>query len=307
VGAAGPSHWAFRFISGKYQGSEYPLEAGREVIVGRASNTDMVLMEDMVSRKHAKVTLQGDEVVIQDLGSTNGTFVNGEKVKRARLKDGDRVLIGTSILKLVRQQSAAMAQVQRGEPSRPQESVSTLKPRALQGDIGEQGLPSILQLLATSKHTGVMEIHGPRTARLFFKDGRLLRAVLEGPDVVTGRKALYRIFSWTTGSFAVQPLSEEVEPELDEATETLLADALKQGEEIRRARERLPLGSARFELARPVLPPLKDLSPKRLDTLQLVINHGELETILDRNPVSDLDTYRHLLFLLQKGYIQISR
>ena len=40
-------------------------------------------------------------VLIEDLGSTNGTFVNGEKVKQARLKEGDRILIGTSILKLV--------------------------------------------------------------------------------------------------------------------------------------------------------------------------------------------------------------
>src|SRR5438132_13579849 len=109
------SHWAIRFISGKYQGSEFPLEAEKELVVGRASNTDMVLMEDMVSRKHAKITVAGEDVVIQDLGSTNGTFVNGEKVKRAKLKDGDRVLIGPSILKLVLQAAPANA------PSMPRE------------------------------------------------------------------------------------------------------------------------------------------------------------------------------------------
>ena len=61
----------------------------------------MVLVEDMVSRKHARIAMQGDQIWIEDLGSTNGTFVNGEKIKRARLKEGDRVLIGTSILKLI--------------------------------------------------------------------------------------------------------------------------------------------------------------------------------------------------------------
>ena len=45
--------------------------------------------------------MQGEQIWIEDLGSTNGTFVNGEKIKRARLKEGDRVLIGTSILKLI--------------------------------------------------------------------------------------------------------------------------------------------------------------------------------------------------------------
>src|SRR5690242_21721461 len=73
----------------------------REIIVGRASDLDMVLVEDMVSRKHAKITASGEQIVIQDMGSTNGTFVNGEKIKKARLKEGDRILIGTSIIKLM--------------------------------------------------------------------------------------------------------------------------------------------------------------------------------------------------------------
>jgi pSer/pThr/pTyr-binding forkhead associated (FHA) protein len=93
--------YVLRFISGKYQGGEFPLVPEKTVFVGRSSDLDMVLVEDMVSRKHAGIHVQGEQVWIEDLGSTNGTFVNGEKIKRARLKEGDRVLIGTSILKLV--------------------------------------------------------------------------------------------------------------------------------------------------------------------------------------------------------------
>src|SRR5688500_9121776 len=73
----------------------------REIVIGRSSDLDMVLVEDMVSRKHAKISTIGGQIVIQDLGSTNGTFVNGEKIKKVRLKEGDRILIGTSIIKLV--------------------------------------------------------------------------------------------------------------------------------------------------------------------------------------------------------------
>src|ERR1700733_5414197 len=93
--------WALRFISGKYQGGEFPLRPHREIIIGRSSELDMVLVEDMVSRKHAKITTDDKAVTIQDLGSTNGTFVNGEKVRKVELKDGDRILIGTSIIKMV--------------------------------------------------------------------------------------------------------------------------------------------------------------------------------------------------------------
>src|SRR6266852_3778248 len=101
--APGSKAYALKFISGKYQGGEFPLKMDRQVIIGRSNDLDMVLVEDMVSRKHAKITISGGKITIEDLGSTNGTFVNGEKVKQARLKEGDRILIGTSILKLVHQ------------------------------------------------------------------------------------------------------------------------------------------------------------------------------------------------------------
>src|SRR5580698_8976098 len=93
--------YVLRFISGKYQGGEFPIATDKQIIVGRSSDLDMVLVEDMVSRKHARIAMQADQIWIEDLGSTNGTFVNGEKIKRARLKEGDRVLIGTSILKVI--------------------------------------------------------------------------------------------------------------------------------------------------------------------------------------------------------------
>src|SRR5690348_7970347 len=102
-----PQHgYALRFISGKYQGGEFPLPVNREIVVGRSSELDMVLVEDMVSRRHAKIIVTDDQIFIQDLGSTNGTFVNGEKIKRAKLSEGDRILIGTSIIKLVAAESA---------------------------------------------------------------------------------------------------------------------------------------------------------------------------------------------------------
>ncbi len=83
--------YVLRFISGKYQGGEFPIVPDKQIVVGRSSDLDMVLVEDMVSRKHARIAMQQDQIWIEDLGSTNGTFVNGEKIKRARLKGGDRV------------------------------------------------------------------------------------------------------------------------------------------------------------------------------------------------------------------------
>ena len=51
------SGFALRFISGKYQGGEFPLPADKEIVIGRGGELDIVLVEDMVSRKHAKITI----------------------------------------------------------------------------------------------------------------------------------------------------------------------------------------------------------------------------------------------------------
>ena len=93
--------YVLKFISGKYAGGEFALTQNQELIIGRSSDLEMVLIEDMVSRHHAKITTTDADIYIEDLGSTNGTFVNGEKISSCKLKEGDRILIGTSIIKLV--------------------------------------------------------------------------------------------------------------------------------------------------------------------------------------------------------------
>ncbi len=81
--------FALRFISGKYQGGEFPLRMNREIIIGRSSDLDMVLVEDMVSRRHAKISSTDTEVYIQDMGSTNGVEYNGQRVQRKVISEGD--------------------------------------------------------------------------------------------------------------------------------------------------------------------------------------------------------------------------
>lgn len=108
--------YILKFISGKYQGGEFPLEMGDEIEIGRSSELDMVLVEDMVSRRHARITAKNGELEIEDFGSTNGTFVNGKKIKEAKLEEGDRILIGTSIIKLVEQEEPAEETSQDLEP-----------------------------------------------------------------------------------------------------------------------------------------------------------------------------------------------
>ena len=57
-----------KFISGKYKGAAFAVPDGGELIIGRSGERDIVLEEEMVSRQHAKVRAEGEELILVDLG-----------------------------------------------------------------------------------------------------------------------------------------------------------------------------------------------------------------------------------------------
>jgi hypothetical protein len=68
------------------------------LVIGRGSEADVRLSDVGVSRRHAEVRREGDEVFLVDLGSTNGTMLSGRPVERVRLTPGDRITCGRSVL-----------------------------------------------------------------------------------------------------------------------------------------------------------------------------------------------------------------
>lgn len=81
---------------------------GRPVTIGRAADADVVVADPLVSRHHARLAGRGGRLVLTDLGSTNGTRVNGEAVREAVVGPGDRVEIGATRLVLVPPQPGPM-------------------------------------------------------------------------------------------------------------------------------------------------------------------------------------------------------
>lgn len=71
-----------------------------ELLLGRSRDCDVVLASDRVSRRHARLFFRDGHWVICDLGSTNGTTVNGARVGRCRLRPGDRVMFGDTAVKI---------------------------------------------------------------------------------------------------------------------------------------------------------------------------------------------------------------
>jgi len=90
-----PPHSAtalLRVIAGGEVGTEFPLEA--ITMIGRLPECDVTLNDASVSRKHARITRQGDRWTVEDLGSTNGMRINGVQVGHSELRDGDRLDLG---------------------------------------------------------------------------------------------------------------------------------------------------------------------------------------------------------------------
>jgi pSer/pThr/pTyr-binding forkhead associated (FHA) protein len=85
--------------SGFYEGLAWPLDRPSTVI-GRGRSADLVLNEATISRAHALFGLENGRPFVQDLGSTNGTLVNGERSERCELADGDELRMGRLVLRM---------------------------------------------------------------------------------------------------------------------------------------------------------------------------------------------------------------
>ncbi len=86
-----------RVVSGIGQGQEFKLQGRARV--GRAQDNEIILDDPKVSRHHAVFNLEAEGWVVTDLGSANGTFVNGEQIEAPyRLQSGDRISVGEVVL-----------------------------------------------------------------------------------------------------------------------------------------------------------------------------------------------------------------
>ena len=133
-------------MEGPQAGTRFALsEKNQDIVVGRDPACEFKIDSDVISRKHARIEKHFDTVVLHDLGSKNGTFVNRERIKEQRLQDGDILHLGTLALSFRNPQDLAFeleppkvkkeppAEVSRGESTRdqPQRGVEGEAPRAL--------------------------------------------------------------------------------------------------------------------------------------------------------------------------------
>ena len=339
--------YVLKFISGKYQGGEFPLELDSEIEIGRGGELDMVLVEDMVSRRHARITSYGGELFIEDFKSTNGTFVNGEKVEeKSRIKEGDRILIGTNIIKLVHRDRSLedtgpdiqipdgfsgeagqtgptqpphtpppraahngmnhtmVAPAITGPPPAPSRPAGATLTGSISGLIEEVPLPDLLQLFSTSRKSGVLVIMNDDIGKVYLRQGRVYFATINDDHSLDPYKAFYRQIAWNEGTFSLEaPSDESFENEIDESIESLMMEGMRILDELQNLGPDAPPMNARISLPKPLVAPLRDLSPEQLDTFQAILGCSTVSDLLNKTTDDDVSTMRNLLHLIRNDYV----
>lgn len=96
------SQYFLEVLEGSDQGKKFPLKEN-EIYVGRHSQCEIVLNDAEISRRHLKISRMGSGWEVDDLGSTNGTWLNSQRITKQILVPGDRIEIGQTILALRRE------------------------------------------------------------------------------------------------------------------------------------------------------------------------------------------------------------
>lgn len=185
------------------------LVLGQPCVLGRSPSCDLPIPSGGASRRHSHVCWERDGIVIRDLSSTNGTFVNGEKLKGSRvLEPGDRIMIGDRTITFCQVDSAlsgesdapgdsdtiafTQAQIERGPDS-----------EGFQGNFAEIPAFAVFQMLELGMKSGLIEIsRGDEQQNVWFHCGMPVHAVAGSRD---GVEAALHIVRPEDGKFIFRP------------------------------------------------------------------------------------------------------
>jgi pSer/pThr/pTyr-binding forkhead associated (FHA) protein len=297
-----------RFVSGRYRGQDFPLDDRRSYIAGRSSEVDLVLADDAVSRKHARFYPARGRIWVRDLGSRNGTIINGQTVERHCLREGDRIAIGSSLAKVARAEPGVLSTKRAGEVR--ESAAASMSSRAMAGSLEEVPLMDVLQWLATSRKTGTLEVRDPdaeRVGSLHLRDGRVFYAAITGAAELAPEKALLRMLNWRRGSFELDSaVMEDVKSEINMSLEHMLMEAARQEDELANLAKKSPLPKprARVALVKPCPVRWRALEPAELDLVQDMVEMGSWWRVLDHSTTDDLTLSRVLVGLKKKGVVE---
>lgn len=206
-----------------------PLRLGAKhpIFIGRHPSCELSIRQDDVSRRHAEVRCEDGSFVLYDLQSTNGTFVNGERLEGAhRLCPGDRVEVGSTIITFCEIDAAATP-----DPDDVDDAHTIVYERppdsrmSFAGELSEIPASAVFQLLEMGSNSGRLELHGDAgPASVWFQMGRPVHAETEKH---AGFDAALAVVGIEQGQFRFGPCNETPDATIRASVTELLLEACR--------------------------------------------------------------------------------
>lgn len=208
------------------------LEAGREFVLGRSAECELRVVSVGASRRHAAVCWRGDRVVVRDLGSTNGTLVNGAKIVGERVLDpGDRIEVGGATVTFCRVDAdfAGRENVASDRTVISFAPTSAPAPSALRGDVAKIPLFAVLQMLEMGGQSGCLTVESTDgECALWLARSRIVHAETAK---ARGLDAAIEIAQTETGRFEFTPGSPAPETSFEASVTEVILEASRQIDE----------------------------------------------------------------------------
>jgi hypothetical protein len=218
------------------------LKHDRTYCLGRGSATDIFVNDTQASRQHAELVPTDDGFKLVDLGSANGTLVNGEPAIEVMLGHGDEIKIGSHALEFRLENAEDVIDDFRRQARAVQDGPTVVGPvpgsSGLSGAIEDVSLPDVVQILEAGKKDGRLLVTAVGlTAAIYFKEGRIIAAehASASAEPKADREAVCEIFALEEGVFEF--LTEEVtlDPRMNESTQALLLETMRRIDERERS------------------------------------------------------------------------
>jgi pSer/pThr/pTyr-binding forkhead associated (FHA) protein len=212
--------------------SPVALPARGEVVIGRGRENALRLPDPDTSRRHARILCEAGRYRVQDLASTNGTFVNGERIQEHDLAPGDRIRIGANRITFCElgnidlkggDDGAQTMLIAQDAPARTSD--------AFQGDLGEIPPFAVIQMLEMGRKSGCLEIDSDReSGRLWFDGGHPVHAETKSQ---LGFDAAVSLVHADAGHFRFESKAQLPEATIRATVTELLLEASRQLDEAR--------------------------------------------------------------------------
>jgi hypothetical protein len=210
------------------------IEPGSSAVIGRHPNCEFSLRQSDVSRRHAEVRAEGSGFALFDLGSTNGTLLNGEAVREPTpLAAGDRIEIGANTITFCWLDATLDEATMLPEEAKTMISEPALARDAFHGELAEIPSFAVLQVLEMGMKTGTFEVHGPSgRGRVWFERGRPVHAETEKH---IGFDAAVQVVNTTNGEFRFEAGPLDTNQTIRASVTELLLEASRLQNEAREA------------------------------------------------------------------------